>query len=263
MKLALVRGAGDVATGVALRLRREGYAVVCTELPRPTCLRRAVSFAEAVYEGTWQVEGVEAHLARGPEEALRLAERGKVPVLAPEGDALAQLRPRVLVDARMAKRNLGTRIEEAPVVIGLGPGFVAGVDCHAAVETLDGPDLGRVYLSGSPIPPTHEPCGIGGLSQGRVVRAPCPGVFYGFVRIGKLVQAGQLIARCGGEPLFAPCSGVVRGILRPGIEARPGMKVVEIDPTGDPEIPFQVAARAWRIASGVASALELLTSHSP
>ena len=174
MKLALVRGAGDVATGVALRLRREGYAVVCTELPRPTCLRRAVSFAEAVYEGTWQVEGVEAHLARGPEEALRLAERGKVPVLAPEGDALAQLRPRVLVDARMAKRNLGTRIEEAPVVIGLGPGFVAGVDCHAAVETLDGPDLGRVYLSGSPIPPTHEPCGIGGLSQGRVVRAPAP-----------------------------------------------------------------------------------------
>ncbi|HAF69883.1 MAG: Selenium-dependent molybdenum hydroxylase system protein, YqeB family [Acetothermia bacterium 64_32] len=263
MKLALVRGAGDVATGVALRLRKEGYAVVCTELLRPTCLRRAVSFAEAVYEGTWQVEGVEARLARGPEEALRLVEREKVAVLAPEGNALAQLSPKVLVDARMAKRNLGTHIDEAPVVIGLGPGFVAGVDCHAAIETLNGPDLGRVYLSGSPIPPTHEPCEIGGLSQGRVVRAPCAGVFYGFGRIGELVEAGEPIARCGKEPLFAPCSGVVRGIVRGGIEVRPGMKVVELDPRGDPAIPFRVAPRAERIASGVASALQLIPLGAP
>jgi len=260
MKLAVVRGAGDVATGVALRLKREGYVVVCTELPRPTCLRRAVSFAEAVYEGTWQVEEVEAQLARFPEEARELAKQGIIPVLAPEGEALAQLGPEVLVDARMAKRNLGTRIDEAPAVIGLGPGFTAGVDCHAAVETLNGPDLGRVYLSGSPIPPTHEPCGIGGLSQGRVVRASRAGVFYAFGRIRKLVETGELIASCGGEPLYAPCSGVVRGILRPGIQVESGTKVVEIDPRGDPEIPFRVAARAWRIASGVASALEILAS---
>ncbi len=256
--IALVRGAGDVATAVALRLRQEGFSVVCTELPRPTCLRRAVSFAEAVYEGRWTVEGVVAVLARSPGEARRALERGEVPVLAPEGEAVPALRPDLLVDARMAKRNLGTRMEEAPLVIGLGPGFTAGVDCHAAVETLNGSDLGRVYLRGSPLPPTHEPCRIGGLAAGRVVCAPRAGAFLGFKAIGEPVGEGELVASVDWDPLYAPCPGVVRGILRSGIEARPGMKVVEIDPRGDPEVPFQVAERAQRIAGGVVSALELL-----
>jgi xanthine dehydrogenase accessory factor len=263
VKLALVRGAGDVATAVALRLRQEGYAVVCTELLHPRALRRAVALAEAVYEGAWQVEGAEARLAKGPEEALRLVERGVIPILAPEREALKSLCPGLLVDARMAKRNLGTRKDEAQVVIGLGPGFTAGVDCHAAVETLNGPDLGRVYLKGSPLAPTHEPCRIGGLSGGRVIRAPCAGVFYGFKRIGESVEEGELIACCGGEPLFSPCSGVLRGILRSGIQVEPGIKAVEIDPRGDPGIPFRVAERAWRIAGGVVSALELLELVSP
>ena len=258
MRLALVRGAGDVATAVALRLLSEGFSVVCTELPYPTCLRRAVAFAEAAYEGEWEVEGVRARLARSPEEARELLSREVVPVLAPEGEALSVLKPALLVDARMAKRNLGTRMEEAPLVIGLGPGFTAGVDCHAAVETLNGPDLGRVYLRGSPFPPTHEPCRIGGLSSGRVVRAPKAGIFLGFARIGELVEEGAPIASVAGELLFSPCSGVVRGILRSGIEVRPGLKAVEIDPRGDLGIPFRVAERAWRIAGGVISALELL-----
>ena len=256
--IALVRGAGDVATAVALHLREEGFSVVCTELPRPTCLRRAVAFAEAVYEGCWTVDGVTAVSARSPGEARRALERGEVPVLAPEGEAVPVLKPDLLVDAHMAKRNLGTRMEEAPLVIGLGPGFTAGVDCHAAVETLNGPDLGRVYLRGSPLPPTHEPCRIGGLSSGRVVRTSKAGVFLGFKVIGERVEEGELVASVDWEPLYAPCPGVVRGILRSGIEARPGMKVVEIDPRGDPEVPFQVAERAQRIAGGVVSALELL-----
>ena len=256
--IALVRGAGDVATAVALRLRKEGHRVVCTELPRPTCLRRAVALAEAVYEGSWEVEGVRAVLARTPEEAEDILAAGEIPILAPEGEALGVLKPDLLVDARMAKRNLGTRIEEAPLVIGLGPGFSAGVDCHAAVETLNGPDLGRVYLSGSPLPPTHEPCRIGGVSSERVVRAPRAGAFWGFRRIGELVEAGTPVGGVAGEPLYAPCPGVVRGILRSGIEVRPGVKAVEIDPRIDRNVPFRVAERAWRIAGGVISALELL-----
>ena len=256
--IALVRGAGDVATAVALRLLAEGFSVVCTELPRPTCLRRAVAFAEAVYEGEWEVEGVTGRLAHSPPVAREPLSRDVLPILAPEGEALALLQPGLLVDARMAKRNLGTRRGEAPLVIGLGPGFTAGVDCHAAVETLNGPDLGRVYLRGSPLPPTHEPCRIGGLSSGRVVRAPWAGVFLGFVRIGEQVEEGDLLATVAGEPLFSSCSGVVRGILRSGVEVRPGLKAVEIDPRGNSEIPFRVAERAWRIAGGVVSALQLL-----
>lgn len=255
--IALVRGAGDVATAVVLRLLAEGFSVICTELPRPTCLRRAVAFAEAVYEGEREVEGVTGRLARSPQEARGLLSRDIVPILAPEGEAVAFLQPQLLVDARMAKGNLGTRMGEAPLVIGLGPGFTAGADCHAAVETLNGPDLGRVYLRGSPLPPTHEPCRIGGLSAGRVVRAPRAGVFLGFAHIGEQVEEGDLLATVAGAPLFSPCSGVVRGILRSGIEVRPGLKAVEIDPRGDSGIPFRVAERAWRIAGGVVSALEL------
>lgn len=255
---ALVRGAGDVATAVAIRLLGEGFAVVCTELPRPLAIRRTVAFAEAVYEGRWTVAGVEARRARTADEALRVAEEGAVPVLAPEGEALRALSPRVLVDARMAKRNLGTGIGEAEFVIGLGPGFTAGTDCHAAVETLNGPDLGRVYLRGSPLPPTHEPCRIGGLSSGRVLRAPAEGPFIGFKRIGDRVEKGELVGICAGVRLHAPCPGVIRGILRSGVRVPPGTKVLEIDPRGDPAVCFAIADRSLRIAGGVVSALAFL-----
>lgn len=257
-EIALVRGAGDVATAVAIKLKERGLLVICTELPQPLCLRRAVSFAEAVYEGHWAVEGHEAAFALSPEGALEIAEGGAVAVIAPEGDALKILQPEVLVDARMAKRNLGTKIDEAPVVIGLGPGFTAGVDCHAAVETLRGPKLGEVYLNGSPLPPTHEPCAIGGISQGRVIRTRKGGLFQGFKGIGDRVDKGEIVARCRDEDLRAPCSGVVRGIVRSGIEVPAGIKVVEIDPRGDPSVCFRVADRSWRIAAGVLESLDLL-----
>lgn len=257
MELVLIRGAGDVATAVALRLLAEGFQVVCTELPEPRSIRRAVAFAEAVYEGRFWVEGREARRASDAREARSLALE-LVPVLAPEGEALKSLGPEVLVDARMQKQNLGTQKDEAPVVIGLGPGFTGGFNCHAAVETL-GPDLGRVYLRGSPTPPTHEPCSIAGLGEERVLRAPNEGLFLGFRRIGERVAKGEIVARFQVEPLIAPCSGVVRGILRSGIVVPKGIKVVEIDPRGDPMVCFKVAERAQRIASGVASALALLS----
>lgn len=256
MKRALVRGAGDVATAVTLVLRQEGYRVFCTERPHPTALRRMVSFAEAVYEGTWTVDGVEARPARTVPEAVALADRGAIPVLVPEGDAIPELNPELLVDARMAKRNLGTGVDEAPTVIGLGPGFTAGEDCHAAVETLSGPELGRVHLEGSPLAPTHHPSVIGGLGDKRVLRAPSEEPFVGFLKIGERVATGDWVASCGRHRLYAPCSGVIWGILRPGITVPAGTKAVEVDPRGDPDLPYRVADRARTVASGVLASLE-------
>lgn len=255
-KLALVRGAGDVATAVALRLWSEGFRVVCTELPQPRAIRRTVAFAEAVYEGHWEVEGAKAKYARSLEEAIALTEQGVVAVLAAE--KVLDLRPEILVDGRMAKANLDTRKDEAQLVIGLGPGFTAGIDCHAAVETLNGPDLGCVYLSGSPKAPTHVPCSIEGLASERVLRAPTEATFLGFRRIGDPVEKGEIVARMGKISLFAPCSGVIRGILRSGIVVPKGTKVVELDPRGDPAVCFRIADRSWRIAAGVISALREL-----
>ncbi|MCX7844707.1 MAG: selenium-dependent molybdenum cofactor biosynthesis protein YqeB [Candidatus Bipolaricaulota bacterium] len=259
LKLAFLRGAGDVGTAVGLLLRSLGYALVYAELPQPTALRRLVSFAEAVYRGEWEVQGVRARRARSPAEALDLVRAGLVAVLAPEGGARAELRPAVLVDARMAKRNLGTRLAEAPVVIGLGPGFTPGVDCHAAVETLEGPALGRVYLAGSPLPPTHRPCAVEGLSEERVLRAPCPGIFEPLREIGARVAEGEPVGRVGAEVLRAPVAGVIRGLLHPGLPVAPGMKVAEIDPRDDPTLPFRISTRSLRIAEGVVEALRLLT----
>ncbi len=258
MKRALVRGAGDVATAVALALCQKGYTVLCTERPHPTALRRMASFAEAVYEGTWTVDGVEARLAGTVPEALALAERGTIPVLVPEGDAIPELNPELLVDARMAKRNLGTGLDEAPTVIGLGPGFTAGEDCHAAVETLSGPDLGRVYQKGSPLAPTHRPCVIGGLGDARVLRAPSEEPFVGFRKIGDGVASGDWVASCGRHRLRALCSGVIWGILRSGITVPPGTKAVEVDPRNNPDLPYSVADRARNVASAVLAALERL-----
>lgn len=258
MKLAFIRGAGDVGTAVGLLLRSLGYALIYSELPKPTTLRRFAAFSEAVYRGEWDVQGVKAHYAYSTKEATSLVQEGKVAVLAPEGDALGELRPALLVDARMAKRNLGTRLTDAPVVIGLGPGFTAGQDCHAAVETLEGPELGRVYLCGSPLPHTHQPCRIEELAEERVIRAPCAGKVRSLREIGEIVDAGEPIVQLGERVLCAPISGVIRGLLHSGVEVQPGMKVAELDPRGDPSIPFKVSTRSLRIAEGVVQAIQLL-----
>lgn len=259
LKLAFIRGAGDVGTAVGLLLRSLGYGLVYSELPQPLVLRRFASFAEAVYRGEWEVQGVKARPASSPREAVSLLRHGFVAILVSEQGALGELKPEVLVDARMAKRNLGTTRQEAPVVIGLGPGFTAGVDCHAAVETLEGPELGRVYLQGGPHPPTHQPCRIEDLAAERVVRAPCAGVVETLREIGDLVEAGEPVARIGGTVVRAPIPGVIRGLVHSGVQVFPGMKVVEIDPRRDPTLPYRISTRSLRIAEGVVEALRLLT----
>ena len=200
--LVVIRGAGDIASGIALRLYRAGIRLVLTDLPNPTAVRRTVCFSEAIRLGEVQVEDVAGRLAHNSQEALELTKQGIVPVLAdPEGACIAALKPDAVVDAILAKKNLGTHMDMAPAVIAVGPGFTAGVDCHAAVETMRGHTLGRVLYTGSPIPNTGVPGNIGGYTVERVLRAPASGVFKPCLEIGAMVKAGDVAALVGNTPI--------------------------------------------------------------
>ena len=254
--LILIRGAGDLASGIALRLWRSGFAVVMTELPVPTTIRRTVAFSQAVVDGACFVEGVEARRAEDPREALALLERNILPVLAdPDCGCRTELEPEVLVDAILAKRNLGTRLEDAPIVIGVGPGFTAGLDCHAAVETMRGHTLGRVLYRGSPLPNTNIPGLIGGFAGERVLRAPADGVFREALRIGDRVKAGDVAGWVGDSPMVCTIDGVLRGLLASGVPVRRGMKAGDVDPRNDPDYCKTASDKALAIGGGVLEAI--------
>ena len=190
--LVLIRGAGDIATGIAMRLWRTGVQVVMTDLPQPTAIRRTVCFSQAIVLGETQVEDATARRAVDVPQARRICAAGEISVLAdPELRCREELRPDALVDAILAKRNLGTRITDAPVVVGVGPGFTAGEDCHAVVETMRGHTLGRVIHAGSALPNTGIPGLIGGFAGERVLRAPAGGVFHQLLDIGAQVRQGS------------------------------------------------------------------------
>ena len=210
--LALIRGAGDIASGAAMRLWRCGIDVVMTDLARPTAIRRTVAFSDAIVHGETTVEGLRAVRAENAAEAKKLLREGVLPVLAdPECACREELAPDALVDAILAKRNLGTKIDDAPIVVGVGPGFTAGEDCHAVVETMRGHTLGRVIYSGSALPNTNIPGLIGGFAGERVLRAPCDGIFTAVHRIGDTVEEGETIGFVEGQPMKCTISGVLRG----------------------------------------------------
>ena len=252
----VVKGGGDMGTGVAHRLHRTGMQVVVTETARPTVIRRAVSFASAVFEGAITVEGVTARLVADDEALQETLARGEVPVLVdPQATIVQRWRPQVVVDAILAKRNVGTRLTDAPVVVALGPGFTAGVDCHAVVETNRGHFLGRVLLEGQAQPNTGVPGAVMGYTEERVLRAPCAGVFHGEKRIGDPVQAGEAVARVDGEPVVSRISGVLRGLLHDGLPVHPGMKVGDVDPRGVREHCFTISDKSRAVAGGVLEAI--------
>jgi xanthine dehydrogenase accessory factor len=254
--LILLRGGGDLASGVANRLHRAGFRVVITELPQPLCVRRAVSFAEAVYASEITVEGVTARRVTGSAEALSTVERGEVAVLVDaDGMALRELRPPIAVDARLAKQRLDTRITDAPLVIALGPGFVAGVDCHAVVETQRGHHLGRVYWEGSAEPDTGQPEPVRGFAGQRVLRAPRKGNFAAKLEIGDFVKAGEIVAMVDEQPILAPFDGVVRGLLHDGLRVTAGLKVGDIGPRGAREHCFTISDKARAVGGGVLEAI--------
>lgn len=258
--LVIIRGAGDLATGIALRLKRAHISVIMTDIPAPTAIRRTVAFSQAIVLGETKVEDVTARRVETPEAAMALLQENVVPVLAdPEGICIPVLKPDVVVDAILAKRNLGTRITDAPVVIGVGPGFTAGVDCHAVVETMRGHTLGRVLYTGSPIPNTGVPGNIGGYTAERVLRAPASGVFKPCLEIGAMVKAGEVAAMVGETPMRCTIDGCLRGLLQEGIEVYEGMKCGDIDPRCKPEHCLQASDKALAVGGGVLEALLHLT----
>lgn len=265
--LVLIRGAGDLATGIALRLYRSRMQIVMTDMEQPTAIRRTVAFSEAIVHGETVVEGVKACRAKDSREALELLSKGVIPVLAdPKGECIPQLRPDGVVDAILAKRNLGTKITDAPVVIGVGPGFTAGEDCHAVVETMRGHTLGRVIYQGAALPNTGIPGLIGGFSGERVLRAPAEGVFYPLLSIGAQVKEGDIAGvvndisfgngvTMGGVPMICTLDGVLRGILADGTPVHKGMKAGDIDPRGNVEHCYSASDKALAVGGGVLEAL--------
>lgn len=254
--LVLIKGAGDLASGVALRLHRSGFAVAMTDTANPTAIRRTVCFSEAIRLGETSVEGVKARRAENAGEALRIIKAGEIPVIADERcKCKAELKPDAIVDAIIAKKNINTRIDDAPIVIALGPGFTAGVDCHAVIETQRGHDLGRVILNGSAAPNTGVPGIIGGVGAERVLRAPCGGTFEPVREIGDIVSAGDTIATVNGEALKTNIAGVLRGLLPKGTTVHQGMKSGDVDPRGNVKNCYTVSDKATAIAGGVLEAI--------
>jgi xanthine dehydrogenase accessory factor len=258
--LVVVRGAGDLATGTIVRLLRCGFAVVALEVPNPSAIRRGVSLSEAVYDGRAVVEGVEARLAADPGAALRLLGEGFVPLLVdPDCHLAAALGPFALVDAILAKRNLGTSRGMAAFVVALGPGFEAGVDADAVVETNRGHDLGRVILAGRAEADTGLPGSIGGKTDERVLRSLSAGRAVALRDIGDTVRAGEAVlaveGKAGRTEVVSAIDGVLRGLIRPGYELGPGFKVADVDPRGGREHCFTITDKSRAVAGGVLEAI--------
>ena len=259
----LVRGGGDLASGVIYRLHRVGFRVMVIELAQPTVIRRAVAFAAAMFEDVVEIEEVVGRRVDSLEQALPVLTAGEVPVMVdPLGETISQWGPDALVDAILAKRNFGTTINDAPIVVGLGPGFVAGVDVHAVVETKRGHYLGRVILEGAAVPDTGIPGEVMGHTVERVLRAPRSGILQGTKRIGDEVKAGEIMAQVDGEPVIAKIDGVLRGLLADGFGVTKGMKVGDVDPRGVRDHCFSISDKALAIGGGALEAILYLHRSS-
>ena len=268
--LVAVKGAGDLATGVIHRLSRAGFAVIATELPEPTVVRRTVAFAEAVTRGEMTVEDVSARLATSLQDIQATLAGGRVPIVVdPDGTLLRQMHPSVLIEATLSKYNSGVTMADAPIVIALGPGYEAGKDVHAVIETKRGHNLGRVYLRGCAESNTGVPGAIGGYTIERLLRAPCAGALYGVRQIGDLVQAGETVAVVRTNeisdnetaPVVATISGILRGLMRDGLHVSSGMKVGDIDPRAAREHCFTISDKSRAIAGGVLEAILYLLNR--
>jgi xanthine dehydrogenase accessory factor len=256
--VVLLRGGGDLATGVAIRLHRAGVRVLITELAQPLAVRRTVSFAEAIYKGEVVVEGITGRHASNPKDALHISQANQIPVLVDPNNILfpnSFFQVLVLIDARLTKSSADASIHAAPLVIGLGPDFTPGENCHAAVETKRGYTLGRVYWDNPPEPDTGLPEG----NPARVLRAPASGLIHNHVEIGVQLVPGQLIAEVAGLSIIAPFAGVLRGLIHTGLQVNQGLKVGDVDPRNDPGFCYLVSDKALAVGGG---ALEAILSQS-
>lgn len=261
----LIRGAGDLASGIAHRLCRSGFRVCLIDTDTPMAVRRMVSFSEAVYDGEKTIEGITAVHISQPEEILSVWEKGQIPLLIdPANKTCHFLKPHVLIDAIIAKRNLGTDKSDAPLVIGMGPGFNAGTDVHVVIETNRGHNLGQLIFEGSAERNTGIPGTIGGFNIERVLRAPCAGIFKSQKDIGEQVAKGELIAQVSGVPILSKIDGIIRGMLRDNTPVTNGMKVGDVDPRGDIRLCPTISDKARSLGGAAIEAiLSQLPKHLP
>lgn len=260
----IVRGGGDLASGVIHRLYRCGYRVLILECEKPSAIRRKVAFCEAVYDGKAAVEGVTCRRISSLKECEKTWQNGEIPLMVdPSGKCISELsaqgRVSALVDAILAKRNLGTTKDMAPLTVGLGPGFYAGRDVDYVVETMRGHDLARIITEGPAIPNTGVPGVVGGVSKERVIHSPGAGKIHNIAQIADIVEKGQIIAYVGETPVEASITGVLRGIIREGYTVPLGMKIADIDPRKEEKKNcFTISDKARCIAGSV---VEILLSE--
>lgn len=252
----VVRGGGDLATGVIVRLVKAGFRVIVLEISQPLVVRHTVAMAQCLFQGEVIVEEIKAVPVADPETALARASGDVVPVLVdPAGDTRFFLKPLAVVDAIMCKKNVGLDRSWAPIVIGLGPGFTAGEDVHAVVETKRGHYLGRVYYTGSAAPNTGIPGEIAGFSWERIVRSPENGIFTPVKSIGDSVRAGDIVGYIGEVPVESPLNGMLRGLINDGVPVTTGMKIGDVDPRNIQEYCWTISDKALSIGGGVLEAV--------
>ena len=262
-KMILVRGGGDLATGVIHKLHQSGYQILILECDRPSAIRRHVAFCEAVYDGTAEVEGVVCR--RITENDIRTQCRkcwaqGEIPLLTDtDGKHIRELEPEAVIDAILAKKNLGTSRDMAPLTVGLGPGFTAGEDVDYVIETMRGHNLGRIIKKGSALPNTGVPGLIAGIGKERVIHSPAAGVIHNLSQIADVVEKDEIIAMIGDTPVYASLTGVLRGIIREGYQVPKGMKIADIDPRKEQKKNCDTISDKARCIAG--SVLEILLSE--
>ncbi len=256
MNLVVVRGAGDLATGIIYKLHRAGFSVLALEVEKPRAVRRTVSFCEAVYEGEIIVEGVKARLAKNIYEIKNILASREIPIyIDPSGKIINELKPKVVVDSIIAKKNLGTNKEMADITIAIGPGFIAGKDVDIVIESQRGHYLGRIIEDGEAIANTGIPGEISGVTKDRVLRATKDGIIKNNFEIGDMVEKGDIIANIDGENIFAEISGILRGMIKNHSDVKVGLKIGDIDPRGDSDYINTISEKARNIAGGVLEAI--------
>lgn len=256
-RLIIIKGAGEMASGVACRLYRANFRrILMLETPSPLAVRRQVSFCEAIHEQQKTVEGIKAVRVTAESELRQAWQAGKIAVrVDPRGESVRRLRPDVLIDATLAKRNLGISIADAPLVVALGPGFTAGRDCHVVIETNRGHDLGRLISAGMAAANTGIPGNIAGHTAERVLRAPTDGLFTAEKRIGDPVRPGEVIGRIGTVAVTSRIGGILRGLIRPDSAVTAGLKIGDVDPRGDTGNCHTISEKARALGGAVLEAL--------
>ncbi len=265
--IVLIRGGGDLASGVAFRLHKSGFRVVIAELPKPLAVRRLASFSEAIYAGEVTIEGITAKKVSeldDPLRVLQLLSKGRIPVLIdPDGKSVQSVHPSVIVDARMLKLSPEALKHSAKLYIGLGPGFIGGANCHAVIETQRGPWLGRVLWDGPTQPDSGTPEAVGEKQTDRVLLSPIDGALVAMKTIGDMIKQGETVAEVNGQRIVAPFDGVLRGLIHSEVEIHKGMKIGDLDPRNDPQLCNHISDKALTIGGGVLEAILSKTELRP